>query len=163
DATGMQHALGNTGSGIKLTLLTVGGTMIGGTGAGEGNVISANQWGINSSQASNTTVQGNLIGTDATGLSPLGNQNEGILLQTVSDNNTIGGTAAGAGNTIAFTSSGPGVKLLAGSTGDAIQGNAIHSNRDGIFLDPNSSDNNLQSAPVLTSALHSGSNLVIQG
>ena len=87
------------------------------------------------------------------------------------DDNTIGGTALGAGNTIAFNSD-RGVKANAG-TGNAILGNSIFSNTglgidlggDGVTpndaADADTGANNLQNFPVLTSAV-SGST-IIQG
>lgn len=44
-------------------------------------------------------IQGNFIGTDASGLVPLGNDT-GVVVR--GNNNTIGGALSGAGNLIAF-------------------------------------------------------------
>jgi len=55
---------------------------------------------INFSGATGNLVQGNYIGTDATGASALPNSSIGIGIVDAS-NNTIGGTASGTGNTIA--------------------------------------------------------------
>ena len=50
--------------------------------------------------AADTVVQGNFIGTDVSGTKDLGNTNDGIL--SYSSGDMIGGTASGAGNIIAF-------------------------------------------------------------
>ena len=77
---------------------------VGGTTAAARNVISANQWGIrlDGSTATGNLVEGNYIGTDVTGTLPLGNEIDGIIFSTSASNNTIGGTATGQGNMIAF-------------------------------------------------------------
>ena len=70
---------------------------IGGTTAGARNLISANNsHGIWIANGSNNVVEGNFIGTDRTGTSPLGNGGDGVLLEGSA--NTIGGDDAGAGN-----------------------------------------------------------------
>jgi titin len=84
---------------------------------------------------SHNVVQGNLIGTDVTGTQALGNGGNGIALSTLSGpgvtNNTIGGTASGAGNVIAGNT-GSGVSLSNANTrGNVIQGNFIGLNRAG--------------------------------
>ncbi len=76
--------------------------LIGGTIPGSGNLISANgDAGIYliASAAVGNVIQGNLVGTDLTGTSPLGNTFEGIYLE-LSSSNTIGGNIPGAGNLI---------------------------------------------------------------
>ena len=60
-------------------------------------------------------VQGNVIGTDATATINLGNRVAGILAKTTSA--TIGGTAAGAGNVIAFSYAGNGTGIEYFSSG----------------------------------------------
>ena len=75
--------------------------LIGGTTPGAGNVISNNGGdGINTFTTDQTlTIEGNEIGTDVTGLQPMGNGGSGINATIA--NVSIGGTAAGAGNIIA--------------------------------------------------------------
>jgi len=110
-------ALGNYSSGIAIER-GADNTTIGGTAAGAGNVISANgntgalksgygfASGINlypnGAPVTGTLIEGNKIGTDVSGTRPLGNLLDGIHAQDGASYNTIGGTAAGAGNTIAF-------------------------------------------------------------
>ena len=75
---------------------------IGGTAPARGNVISGNGQGVFITAAGPTgnVVEGNLIGTDKTGTVALGNTRHGILIDLNAQSNTIGGTAAGAGNVI---------------------------------------------------------------
>ena len=107
-------------------------------------------------------MQGNYIGTDVTGTLNRGNQSsDGIEIPVAATGNLIGGTAAGAGNLIAFNAAN-GVDIVNG-TGNAVLGNQIYSNSLlGINLgaagvtandagDPDAGANNLQNFPVLTS------------
>ena len=82
------------------------------TQIGPGNVISANQVGVDISGSTITgiTVIGNLIGTDATGELDLGNAFEGVLIQGAGGV-TIQGDASGSqvisGNTVGIEIKGP--------------------------------------------------------
>jgi len=107
------------------------GNTIGGTASGAGNLISGNgQDGIflDGPGALGNTVRGNLIGTDASGTTGLKNLRAGVGISDAPDN-TIGGTASGAGNLIsANANSGgdAGIYLIgSGATGNLIQGNKI--------------------------------------
>ncbi len=151
------QALANTTHGIDVN--GVSGTIIGGTAAGAGNVISGNAaYGIRQAASSTgTVVLGNRIGTNAVGSGPVPNGLSGMFVD--GNGTTIGGTAAGAANIIAYNAT-IGVNV-AGGTGHAIVGNSIFSNGDlGINLgpfdvtvnDPGDGDagpNNLQNYPVL--------------
>ncbi|MES2354813.1 MAG: NosD domain-containing protein [Pseudomonadota bacterium] len=101
NATG-NAAIGNGLSGIFLFNST--NTTIGGTSAAARNVISGNTDGIELSGTTGTTIQGNYIGTNAAGTSAIANTGNGIKIELASDNNTIGGSAAGAGNVISGNS-----------------------------------------------------------
>jgi hypothetical protein len=100
DVTGT-IALGN-GMGVGITSSN---NMIGGTAAGAGNVISGNLGDgvFIADGSSGNWVQGNSIGTDASGTVNLGNANNGVRLLDAFGN-TVGGTTDGAGNRIAFNS-----------------------------------------------------------
>ncbi len=98
-------------------------------------------------QTSANVIEGNEIGTDITGTLALPNA-DGVLLDGSLDD-TIGGTAAGAGNTIAFNS-GDAIEVRAG-TGNAILENLIFGNGSGIFLNSGGNDN--QAAPVITGVM----------
>lgn len=105
--------------------------IIGGSGIGEGNLISGvNGAGIliNGTGTNNNLVQGNLVGTDKTGHVALGNS-LGILIEQGAKNNTIGGLSRtpgmGPGNVISGNNlHGVWIKDL-GSDGTVIQGNII--------------------------------------
>jgi hypothetical protein len=75
---------------------------IGGTTPAARNLVSGNTAGgigISGDQATGNLVQGNLIGTDSTGMINLGNGYDGVGI-AYGSNNTIGGTTPGAGNVI---------------------------------------------------------------
>jgi len=84
----------------------------------------------------NNTIQGNYIGTDATGTLARGNTNQGIVLVR-SPNNLIGGTTPAARNVISgnrFT----GIQLLnSGAHHNVIQGNYIGLDLNGTTALPN--------------------------
>jgi len=114
--------LGNTSEGIRVE----GGSsnnIIGGMVEGARNIIAGNNGGGVLIASSNNMVQGNFIGTDVTGTSALGNRLTGVLLSDQSQDNIIGGTAAGAANVIA--SNGSAGVWIRSSTGHRIQGNYI--------------------------------------
>jgi hypothetical protein len=123
DITGTQP-LGNVGAGLNIDSGT--GNTIGGTAPGAGNVISGNGDGISisGSGTSGNVVEGNLIGTDKTGLAPLGNQGPGFYLFSESSANSIGGTAPGAGNVIAGNQ-GDGIDIIGFADRYTVQGNLI--------------------------------------
>jgi len=126
--------LGNSAYGV--TVVGAPSNTIGGTAPGAGNVISGNEpwYGIRISDAGATgnLVQGNYIGTQADGTSPLGNVFGGVSIRNGACQNTVGGTAAGAGNVIAYNAGyagGEGVRVEgAATTGNTIRGNSVHSN-----------------------------------
>jgi hypothetical protein len=160
DVTGTA-ALGNGADGVAVHD-GASDTFIGNTAAGDGNVISANTANgvdIFGSGATVNRVEGNFIGTDVSGSTALGNGGNGVLI-TNSSNNTIGGTAPGAGNVIAFSGN-DGVKVDTG-TGDAVRQNSIHDSTNlGIELVNNG--NNNQPAPTLASAVVTASSITVQG
>jgi hypothetical protein len=100
DVTGTK-ALGNTFNGISVNGFS---NTIGGTSPGAGNVISDNGLDGVDFFGDNNNVQGNLIGTDATGTNVLGNAGDGVFVGA--NNNTIGGAAAGVLNVISGNANG---------------------------------------------------------
>jgi hypothetical protein len=122
------------GNGVGITVSGSGRATIGGTTAGADNLISGNL-GDGLDLVGNTQVQGNRIGTDASGEAALGNGGDGVLVQ--GSNNTIGGTAVGAGNVIAGNLQ-EGVALDGSPcTGNLVQGNFIGTDATGTYALPN--------------------------
>src|SRR5207302_7851676 len=119
-------AIANGGNGI----VSIGfGNTIGGAISGARNLISGNSGnGINIDGCCyvGDQLQGNFIGTDAGGSSPLGNTGNGVKMTGNAVNQLIGGTISGSGNTIAFNGA-AGVSIASGSQ-NAILSNSIFSN-----------------------------------
>jgi hypothetical protein len=161
DQTGT-FAIGNAGFGVLI--YQGAANTIGGSNAGEGNVIAASYaangyTGIGISievpNATNNVIKANFIGTNgpgttkAPGTLPLGNAGPGVFIDGPIGEQ-IGGTAVGDANTIAFNGQ-DGVWVLQGSA-VSILGNSIHDN-GGLGIDLASGTNDNQAAPVLTSVV----------
>jgi titin len=161
------------------------GNIVGGTTAAARNVISGNSFaGVEFANAfcNGNVVEGNLIGTKADGVTALGNGAQGVFIEFLSHDKTVGGTAAGAGNVIAFNGD-DGVLIggPAGSTtnlagvGNSVLGNSIFGNgKIGIDLGPddgvtpngfngNAGPNDYEDFPVLTSAVAAGGAVFVTG
>jgi CSLREA domain-containing protein len=164
--------LGNTFNGIAVS--DTGNTQIGGSNVGEGNVVSGNDdLGILLNNTPSATIRGNLIGTDKHGTGNVGNAGNGIFLDVGVNSTTIGGAAAGAGNTIANNGAGAGgaglvLSSLAG-TGNSILSNSffnnagigIDLNQDGVqtandAADADTGPNQVQNFPIVSLALIDG-------
>jgi hypothetical protein len=129
---------------------------IGGAISGAGNVISGNVGdGVQifgtftaSGVFTGNTIQGNMIGTDATGANAVPNGGNGILISTAATNNLIGGSVPGEGNLIAHNAGNgvlidPGPPLASGESQDnATVANTILSN-GGAGVKVNSGINDL--------------------
>jgi uncharacterized repeat protein (TIGR01451 family) len=131
---------GNDGDGI---LVTGGGSdQVGGTGPAERNVISGNH-GYGIEFAGNTTpiagglIEGNLVGTDASGTVKEGNFSGGIRIKDATSV-TIGG-AGNAGNVVSGNL-GNGIESFGNSSGLLIQGNAIGADHAGTLNLGNTGD-----------------------
>ena len=83
---------------------------------------------------SGNVIQGNFIGTQRDGRSPLGNhQGIGFVGVGNANNNLVGGTVPGAGNIIAFNDIRGVLGEAAAGTGNAILGNSIFGNGNGAL------------------------------
>ena len=128
---GGNGALPNGWSGVG-----IGGSYnntIGGSAKGARNVISGNDlWGLLiTNGATGTLVEGNLIGTNISGTAAVPNAWDGVSIQaSTTVHNTIGGTAAGAANTISGNTRN-GVYLSSGAAGNLVEGNLIGTNAAG--------------------------------
>lgn len=92
-------AVANGGGGLHIVNCT--SPLVGGTAAGQGNVMSGNTTdGLWFENTTNASVQGNFIGTNLTGTAAIGNGGNGISGYTNSSNHLIGGTTAAARNII---------------------------------------------------------------
>jgi hypothetical protein len=134
---------------------------VGGTAAGDGNVISGNLGGQVDLQGEagfffqqdpvTDLIQGNFLGLDAAGVASLAGGGDGIY-DTGGGSSTIGGTALGAGNVISGNAgdglgifgyiqilNGEGDKTVFAST-DLVEGNRIGTNAAGLVAVPNSGD-----------------------
>jgi titin len=125
------------GNGLHGVLISGGAKLnvIGGTVSGVVNVISGNDGcgvGIFDVGTTGNKVQGNLIGTTATGANALPNSLDGVMLERATGN-TIGGATAIARNVISANTLN-GVNISTGATGNFVLGNYIGTDASG-FLD----------------------------
>ena len=100
--------------------------VIGGTTPAARNVVSGFSGAAIDGSGTGNRIQGNYVGTDATGTQPLGNDS-GIRLGTYSSQCVIGGTEIGAGNLISGNLN-EGVVMASGGMGlweNRVQGNLI--------------------------------------
>jgi len=140
DRTG-RHAMGNS---VGIIIVGATNNAIGGAQAGAGNLLSGNTrtpppllpptlsggiaiadfaaFRLSFIGASGNLIQGNLVGTDVDGKTPVPNGAAGVAVLSASDN-TIGGTTAALGNVISGNSA-YGVTLVGGAR-NLVQGNLI--------------------------------------
>lgn len=133
-------ALGNGASDVAIFQGASSNT-VGGTSAGARNVISAaGVYGVYISDAgtNGNVVEGNFIGTDASGSISLGNAANGVIVQAGATNTTIGGTVAGSGNVISGNR-GYGILIKGvGTEKNVVAGNLIGTNAAGSASAANS-------------------------
>jgi titin len=157
---------------------------IGGSGGvgvgGAGNVISGNGGDgvrIFGPGSNGNLVQGNDVGTDASGKAALGNTGHGVWLAQGAQNNSIGGATASVGNVIAYNHKAGvavGTSALDASTlGDEVLSNSIFSNLglgidlgdDGVTANtpgsPHMGPNALQNTPVIDQVRVAGSSTTL--
>ncbi len=127
DASG-NSPLRNSLGGVSVTSASF--NTFGGTTAAARNIISFNGGpGIAFSGDSNNLIEGDFIGTNAAGNFPEGNFTNGVAFSG-SINDTLGGTAAGAGDLISGNTFN-GVWLTAGSTEILVAGDKIGTDQSG--------------------------------
>jgi hypothetical protein len=182
DATGTLP-LGNAHVGVVVSNTT--DVFVGGSSPGQGNLISGNgDQGISISTSTSIDVEGNLIGTDVTGIAPLGNGISGAPFGGIYLSDSSGctiGSATGA-NVIAFND-GNGVTVFTFGTasGDSVRYNRIYGNLPrlpsaGLAIDlgddgPTANDacdsdigaNGLQNFPVVTSTVIGAGSVQVSG
>jgi IPT/TIG domain/S-layer homology domain len=116
--------------------------LIGGTTAGARNVVFANAPLLLGSGSHHNTIQGNYIGTDATGTVGFG-ASVGIFSNNAPHDGLIGGSAAGAGNVI--SGNGVGIVFTDGAGTNAVMGNFIGTDPTGLLPVPNTRGIDIQS------------------
>jgi len=181
DATGHVD-LGNKANGIEnmtsgIDELDSARTHIGGPSVGHRNLISGNDLSGIDDAGSATVIVNNIIGADASGLTPLANTLSGIAAS--GSQIVIGGDKPGFANVISGNGAN-GVEVASDAFGIAILANSIHDNGElgielletdlGAGVTPNDTDdadvaggNFLQNFPVLTSLTAISATLDIDG
>ncbi len=148
--------LGNVVHGINIVSAT--NITIGGTQAGEGNLISGNgSDGIHADNGSQINVYGNIIGLDGPGTSIVGNGFHGIDLNGTLTAN-IGSAAAGAGNLVSGNSD-VGILLEGNASTINIIGNFVGTDISGTIAEGNLAEGielNPASAVVISGNVVSG-------
>ena len=123
-------AISNASGGVVIFGAASNNT-IGGTTAGAGNVLSGNNaQGVTITDAGTTgnVVAGNFIGTNPSGTAAIANAYSGVGIFSAATNNTIGGTASGAGNLISGNTN-QGIYIAnAGTNGNVVLGNLVGTN-----------------------------------
>src|ERR1035437_9879087 len=122
-------ALGNRQAGVRVDSGATG-TIIGGVTPVERNVISGNTtYGIAIFDPGTNAnlVEGNYMGTDASGTGAIANGQDGVIINGSAYNNTIGGLTGtpgtGLGNIISGNS-GHGLTIGDGASGNVVEGNS---------------------------------------
>ncbi len=147
------------GSSFNAISVDGNGNQIGGTSSSARNVIGHTATNAVRVSGASNTLQGNYIGVMPDGTA-IGHPGSNILIS--GSDNAIGGVGSGEGNMLA--NSGWGVAIISGSSGNAVRGNAIHSqSQQGIDLeqdgttandtdDSDTGSNHLQNYPEIQSA-----------
>ena len=170
-------AVANGDDGFVFSNQAVNNTL-GGTTAAAANVISGNTDDgvvvLNLGTTGNV-IMGNIIGRDPTNTATIANGNDGIQISSQATGDTIGGTAAGAGNIISGNT-GRGINVAFDASDNPILGNSIYGNGglgidlngDGVTANDGAGDvdgggNENQNFPVLTSATSDAGTISIDG
>jgi hypothetical protein len=125
-------AIGNLLYGVEISQPN---NLVGGETAAVRNVISGNTKSgvvLYLASATGNKVQGNYIGTDATGTQDLGNRGRGVDITHGPSGNLIGGTTAGARNVISGNDGG-GIGVYTGASKNTVSGNFIGTDVSGLL------------------------------
>jgi parallel beta-helix repeat protein len=163
DATGQSSGLGNTLHGISLdgtnTVLIANNLVSGNVGNG-----------INASADSKTTLQGNRIGTNATGTTTLGNQPNGVAFVNGSTEIVIGGPSPQHGNLVAGNSTGIRLDVPASNISQLRHNRFYHNATVALDVGPAGSTPNdegdvdgVRNAPIITAVRLLNDSLLIEG
>lgn len=132
---------GNGGHGVHLDNVSL--HVIGGTVAGQANVISGNQGSgveISGSGAQGNSVQQNLIGTDPAGINAIGNSQAGIHIHSAASGNIVAGGSEdlGASKSVISGNGWEGVRIDgAGTNQNSIRNQYIGTDITGSIAIPN--------------------------
>jgi parallel beta-helix repeat protein len=139
------YIVGTGDHGVFITLGAQGNT-VGGSSAGEGNVVSGyadSGVAILGAGTNGNVVKGNYVGINADGTPAIPN-NVGVAISDGAQGNTIGGATAGEGNVISGNVE-DGVRISdSGTNGNSVIGNRISNNARGIRISGGAQSNIIQ-------------------
>lgn len=168
-------AIPNNGFGVQIISAT---GVIGGTGQGEGNIISGNAGNgieISDTRVESVTILGNIIGLASDGVTERGNQGDGISILNARNVNVDIGDGTAAGRNVISANSGAGITADEGvvainnnyigtsSDGSAPKGNGQEGIILGEDLTPSTIEDNVISANGSSGLLVQNSENTIQG
>ena len=147
--------LGDLGNGKSVVFLSSSiGVRVGGTAAGEGNIISGNNtYGVEINSGSRHQLMGNWIGLDSTGTATVGNSLSGVYING-SNLNVVGSQVATARNVISGNGL-HGVNLLSGGDSNTLLGNFIGTDKTGT-LDLGNTGDGVRIQSVLQTTIGGG-------
>src|SRR5262249_33370928 len=131
-------ALGNQHSGVKIQM-GAANNIVGGTAAGARNIISGNNsfvgsddGGIDITDLGTTAnlIEGNFIGTDASGNFAISNFVAGVNIENSASQNTVGGLSSAARNIISGNGAN-GMLIVSFASQNLVEGNYIGTNAAG--------------------------------
>ncbi|HWB13177.1 MAG TPA: PKD domain-containing protein [Pirellulales bacterium] len=164
-------ALANAGNGVNVSGTAT--NTIGGTNIAARNVIGGNLAQgvlVTGAAATGNKIAGDYIGTNAAGTAAVPNRGgDGVRLASGANDNTVGGTTAGAGNVLSGNL-GVGVRITgAGSNSNTVAGNEIGTNaagtaalangNSGVLIDSGAQSNTIGGASAAARNVISGNAL----
>ncbi len=120
---------GSSQRGLRLS--GIPDNVVGGTKPWQRNVMAGTSQAlqVDGSGATNNVIQGNYLGTNASGTQTLGNM--GVFIYQAPGNNVVGGTAPGAGNLVSGNEA---IYINDTTAGNLVQGNLIGTDPTGTAL-----------------------------